>query len=274
MKKRVKVVVVLCALLMLMAIPVMAAELPALEPDADGKYTATYSEATAGNQYVLLVIKGGTGLSADNLTGLTADQITYIDQAAAGSTGGVTFAGFIPRTLPNSTVFISGTNLPATPIGFINGVGIEVTGTVKVVGVPVAGIKVALGSGTNDAFSATYSAETDATGAFVISSVPEANDYALKISKQYYVPYYKGTVAVSDSDSDGEVALLDGHVLYGGDLDESGSVTASDLGTFISDFGKTTGLLCTGSNIDAAGAVTATDLGLLISSFGKSAIVE
>ena len=67
------------------------------------KYTASYTGAEAGSQYVLLVVEG----TPDDYT-VSQDSILYIDQVAADDNGTVTFSGFIPMSIADSVVLLGG----------------------------------------------------------------------------------------------------------------------------------------------------------------------
>lgn len=84
------------------------------ENNSNTDYTGYYAnaarfgvstEGTAGSQYLLLVTRGAAG------TAPTASNIVYIDQAAADSSGGVTFNAY-PSTLAQShyCVYVVGTD--------------------------------------------------------------------------------------------------------------------------------------------------------------------
>jgi len=70
---------------------------------ANGKYSASYTDAEAGEQYVLLVVKG----SPDDYS-VTEDSILYINQTAADANGTVTFADFIPMKVADSVALLGG----------------------------------------------------------------------------------------------------------------------------------------------------------------------
>lgn len=67
------------------------------------KYTATYTGAEAGEQYVLLVVEG----TPESYT-VTQGSILYINQTAADANGTVTFSGFIPMNVADSVVLLGG----------------------------------------------------------------------------------------------------------------------------------------------------------------------
>lgn len=70
--------------------------------DGTASFSASYSEAAEGGQYALLVVAG----TADNYS-ITTDSILYIDQTAADADG-VSFTGFIPKTVTDSVVLLGG----------------------------------------------------------------------------------------------------------------------------------------------------------------------
>ena len=70
---------------------------------ADGKYTASYTGAEAGEQYVLLVVEG-----TPESYSVSQDSILYINQVAADANGVVTFSDFIPMNVANSVVLLGG----------------------------------------------------------------------------------------------------------------------------------------------------------------------
>lgn len=85
--------------------------------ESKGNFTASCSEAVSGNQYILLVVKG----TADSYS-VTEENILYIDQAGADGAG-ITFAGFIPKTVTDSVVLLGGE--------FQSGTSPMVLGTIK-----------------------------------------------------------------------------------------------------------------------------------------------
>ena len=70
---------------------------------ADGKYTASYTGAEAGSQYVLLVVEG----TPEDYS-VSQASILYINQVAADANGVVTFSDFIPMNVANSVVLLGG----------------------------------------------------------------------------------------------------------------------------------------------------------------------
>ena len=95
--------------------------------DSDGKYSCSYSEAQAGDEYMLFVVPGlYTDLQGTDRDSLV-DNLLYINQKTAES-GTVVFSGFIPSEETNSTVIISGTDLDPEILGYISHDYFTITG--------------------------------------------------------------------------------------------------------------------------------------------------
>ena len=74
---------------------------------SSGVYTAVFDEATPGEQYVLLVVRGEKKGDSYSYSMTSADNLLYIDQKAADSKGVVSF-DFIPMESYDGVVLLGG----------------------------------------------------------------------------------------------------------------------------------------------------------------------
>lgn len=109
MKRMIRALIAAAVLVSTLTCSALAAT-PDYTTDVDGTvtydaaaetYSASYTGAIAGEQYVLLVANG----TPDSYT-VAQDTIQYIDQAAADGT--VSFEGFIPMSVTDSVVLLGG----------------------------------------------------------------------------------------------------------------------------------------------------------------------
>lgn len=227
----------------------------------NGTYTATYTECQAEQQYVLLVVK-----KTDSRV-ISADTIMYIDQAKSDADGDVTFT-FIPKSTPDCEVLLGGVfpngegETPVTSpvvLGELIGKGVEVTGKVSKATAPV----VQLGTGDRENFVPVYTAEVAEDGTFTFTGVVEG-EYALQITQEYYITYYKAIVEVSADNA----SIGTNYKMYAGDIVPSGVVNVSDLTLLLRNYGSTEE---TPADINESGVVNVSDLSLLLGNYGKSA---
>lgn len=225
---------------------------------AEGKYTASYANATSGNQYVILVVKG----SADDYS-ISENTIMYIDQKAAESET-ISF-DFIPKSTPDCVVLLGGEfsdGQSPKVLGALIGQGVEISGTVDI-GVSVTSnvtLTVYHPDGTS-AGSSTMSSD----GSYAISSIPEGT-YYIKASKPGFIG---GLVEVTVT-GDGDISAIT-VPLYGGDLNTNGSINSVDLMALLDDFGaaEAEDMKNSYSDINENGMVNASDLMELLNNFGK-----
>ena len=225
---------------------------------AEGKYTASYANATSGNQYVILVVKG----SADDYS-ISENTIMYIDQKAAESET-ISF-DFIPKSTPDCVVLLGGEfsdGQSPKVLGALIGQGVEISGTVDI-GVSVTSnvtLTVYHPDGTS-AGSSTMSSD----GSYAISSIPEGT-YYIKASKPGFVSNMV-EVIVTGEENVGEISVM----LYGGDVNTDKMINAADLLALLSDFGKTEQDSITNgyADINEDTAVNAADLLELLANYGN-----
>lgn len=222
---------------------------------ADGKYTASYTGVTSGDQYALLVVAG----TPEDYT-ISEDSIMYIDQMAAeGET--ITFT-FIPRSTPDCVVLLGGTfsgSKSPEVLGTLESQGVTVSGSVTLQGrTNYSGATVTL-KGTE-----TYTATTDAKGTFTLDGVT-AGDYTLTITMPGYLSYTKTTLTVEDA------TTVTAKELLGGEIEVDGQVTILDLSKLLGEYGQ---VIVTASDINGDGQVTILDLSILLGNYGQVAVTE
>ena len=232
---------------------------------AGGKYTASYTGATSGNQYVILVVKG----SADDYS-ISENTIMYIDQKATES-GTISF-DFIPKSTPDCVVLLGGE--------FSDGQSPKVLGTLIGQGVTVSG-KVSLGAArlpgkhdgimvslTENTTGTVYTATSLGDGSFTIDGV-QAGIYTIQFSMDGFLKYTNSNVEIEES------TVLDLVSLKGGDINASGTIDGTDLSVLLGDFGSTVGDTASSeySDINGSGTVEGTDLSVMLSNFGEGNIV-
>lgn len=224
---------------------------------ADGKYTASYTGVTSGDQYALLVVAGTPG---DDYT-ISEDSIMYIDQMEAeGET--ITFT-FIPRSTPDCVVLLGGTfsgSKSPKVLGTLESQGVTVSGSVTLQGrADYSGATVTL---TGD--GGTFTGETDSTGAYSLDGVAPGS-YKLTITIPGYLSYTKTTLMVEDT------MTVDSKNLLGGDVNSDTQVTIDDLSLILADYLKTTD---GNTDINDDTQVTIDDLSITLSNYLSSAIIE
>lgn len=228
---------------------------------AGGKYTASYTGATSGNQYVILVVKG----SASDYS-ISENTIMYIDQKAAESET-ISF-NFIPKSTPDCVVLLGGE--------FSDGQSPKVLGTLIGQGVTVSG-KVTL-QGRSDYSGATatlsgkdggktYTATTNSAGIYTFDSVP-VGEYTLTITMPGYLSYTKTALAVEDITQVAEKNLL------GGDVNEVADsyVNADDLLVILDNFIQA--VQYPGMDINGDGYINADELSIILGNFAKYSVTE
>ena len=227
--------------------------------------TYTSNTLVAGNQYVLLIVKG-----TPESYSVSSGTIMYIDQTASGTSGdvSVSFADFMPRSLPDCVVllggaFAAGTASPVV-LGTIIGHGSTVTGSVSYLGTvtrPV--VKLTDTTNASSIYTATVSTPSSGTASYTFDAIPDGT-YTLSITKTGHKAY-SGTVTINADNT--EMAAV---TLLGGDVDADGGVTLSDLSSILTGFGQSgAGITVAGNDIDEDGGITLTDLSTTLTNFGK-----
>jgi hypothetical protein len=261
---------------MAFAIDAAAADLTTINQDGSGAYTVTRSGLQSGEQAVLLVVRDkALGVGGAFPAELAEGDITYVDQATVGADGSVAFAGFIPKQLPDSTVFLTAVSLSVPlAVGHIEGFGVAgkimvrsydpkkpVTATLYEAGttIPVDVIT----------FGAAASGEGQQTLSFAFENILDG-DYDLVVSKPGHVSF-----KITNMRVDGEDIDLTAHsnsdirtiVLPAGNLTGDSWVNSSDLSSLIagSNYGKVTENATNKSaDVNGDGYVNSSDLSIVI----------
>lgn len=232
MRKYLKLCVLVIALAALMMLPAFAGSVTATKNDSvDGaglvvkddtdnqQFTASYSKATGGGQYLVLMVKGGYDSEQEKyiyeIDEDSADDILYVDQVQADSTT-VSFTLY-PSAVTNSVVLLAGEGL-GTPVvlGSVEVAGVEVSG--KVTSYLTGNATVTL-LDNNDAVVATTTADADGNYSF---DAVAAGEYTLEVSKVNHVTReYEITVAA-------EAVELDLKIHPIGDINGDGKILSGD----------------------------------------------
>lgn len=233
MKKVITLCLALCLLVALLVFPAGAAQLEALQP-SDGKYSITYGEATEGNEYLVLVVRGlpDENNNPPSINISDVNSILYIDQAT-GTENGVSFNNFIPKSVVNSTVFISGTGMDKPKaVATIEGVGVEVSGKVTLQSRGSSGNQGATITLTsNDNPSDDFVGKSNSDGSFTLDGIPEGT-YTLTISMPGFLKYTVKTLII---ENETEIPAIN---LFGGDLNTDSQVTGADVSALLGDYLK------------------------------------
>jgi hypothetical protein len=275
---------IVCALLATFTVHAEAADLTTINQDGNGAYTVTRSGLQSGEQAVLLVVRD-KALGADGAlpAELAEGDITYIDQATADADGSVTFAGFIPKQLPDSTVFVTAESLPAPlAVGHIEGFG--VAGKILVRSYdPKKPITATLyEAGTTIAVD-VFTLDAAASGAgqqilpFAFENILDG-DYDLVVSKPGHVSFKITGIKVDGEDidltahSNPEIRTI---VLPAGNLTGDSWVNSSDLSDLIAglNYDKTTENAANkNADVNGDGYVNSSDLSIVIAAenYGKT----
>jgi hypothetical protein len=213
---------------------------------------------------------------------LTGGDITYIDQTVAED-GKATFNEFLPRSLPDSSVFITGSALDEPLfVGQIEGHG--VSGKVQIRSYdPKNPVTITLREAGTDTeliseiFEAAPSGNGQSTLSFTLENIPDGQ-YDLSVAKAGHVGYVIKNLTVAGEDVD-----LTAHsnpkintiVLAAGQLNSDRFVNSSDLSILISgaNYGKTAANAANAlTDINGDGYVNSSDLSILISgaNYGKT----
>lgn len=260
---------------------VAAADGATITVGSDGKLTVAVSGLTANKQYVLLQVKVDS--DAETAAALlanppayevgTEDTILYIDQDAAATGGSVSFSNFLPKSVSTSLFVLGGDDQPKI-VGALKANGVSVKGKVSSYNTKNA-TTVTLSNATGDSYTATIPAEsTSDAGAkaqdFEVTGVP-AGTYDLKVTKAGHLSYTVTGVVVGDTEVDLSASskAYSLMTLLCADIDGNDRSNASDLATFRTDFGKTTGNPLT--DCDGNGRRNAQDLAAFRLGFGKAA---
>ena len=232
----------------------------------DGKYSASYADAQVGKQYVLLVVEGTVDSEGAAPYSVTEDTIVYIDQQQATETG-VSFNNWIPMRTPDCVVllggvFEEGVDSPLV-LGTLKGQGVSVSGRVTTTASSIGNATVTLYKSDG---TFVLAATADNFGEFVLTSVPVGEKYLLKASKDGFVsiPVDVDMTLVESN------ITIDDIVIYGGDINENGSINVDDLGFILADYGLGDDRIYPLSDITGNGYVNVDDLSYLLDGYGKN----
>ncbi|MEG1577610.1 MAG: dockerin type I domain-containing protein [Oscillospiraceae bacterium] len=239
-----------------------------------GQYTVTATNSTASEaQCVVLVLKGlwEDKDFTNSTVPLAADSILYIDQqpvpAKAGATDGTATFTVYPKSLPDSTVILTGLSEKPQVVGYTEGKGVTVSGKVEFFGparMPTVTIQTAGGEQIGRQVTA-------ASGAYTIEGVPEAADYKVIVTRIGHLTYTKTGVSVTSG-----VALPEINIEQcAGDVNDNGKINVYDLTALLGEFNANgAGITVAGADIDAGGKVNVYDLKYLLNNFNKVNISE
>jgi hypothetical protein len=269
--------------LALSAIDAAAADLPEITQDANGAYTVTHNGLAEGEQAVLLVVKDkALGAGGAFPAEFKESDITYIDQATAVN-GSVTFDKFIPRQLPDSTVFVAAESFSAPiAVGGIKGFGVSGKISVKSYD-PKKPVTVTLYEAGTQIVVDTFTFETQTSGSgqttlsFEFENIIDG-DYDLTVSKPGHVDFKITNLRVNGEDVDltqHNKAEIREIVLTAGDLNGNNSVNIQDLNVILANFLKNADMSTNANaDINGNGVINIQDLSILIApaNFLKSQI--
>lgn len=233
-------------------------------------YTLVYeTDAQAGTQVVLIMMAGST-LEDGKVPLNVAGDISYIDQTAVVSDGGmkkVTFSGFIPKDTDEDyhSIYLGGLGEGPTYVTTISASGVMVSGTVEYFGSDTLTVNLYDNSKTNVVKTTTVSKVSDGKiGDFVFPDV-EIGLYHLKVNRDYCVSEYKPIVVSAGDMSVENIAYR----IFAGDVNSSGEINIFDISALLDDFGKSSGLIHQGSDVNLSGEVNIFDISALLDGFGK-----
>ena len=237
---------------------------------AQNTLTFSHDAIISGNQYALLIAKGTMPAGAvvnGTMAMPTIDSttLTYIDQTTAEGTT-VKFENFIPKSVPNSVVLLGGSfNGYESPvvIGFINGQGVLVTGTISI---PQNTSDTKLNNVTFTLFegdNALSNGVVDQNGTFSFSGVADGT-YKVSVKKP-------GCVSASTTVTvEGEEVSIGELTLYAGDVNGNNEINVYDLMDMLDDWGKSSDKLGSNySDTNENGFVNIYDLFVLLDNFGR-----
>ncbi len=282
MKYLYRLVLMILALMMLTSMSVYAATvtLGGVEVDGNlilqpvsGKYSVTYNESietelTAGQQIVLLVVKG-VATTPSGLT-ISADTIRYIDQAVSTDTS-IAFSNFVPSSIPNCTVLISGLTGVDGPkiVGYIEAVPVNVSGTVSYLsGVINRVATITLTEMNMPAYTPTsnvFTVQSNTSGQFNIPLVTEGT-YRLVATAQSHAKYTKNNISIVELDISG----ITGNLLSG-DIDGNDVIEFLDLSAILSNYNQ---VKTDPADVDGNGVIEFLDLSAVLSNYNKNAVVD
>ena len=282
MKYLYRLVLMILALVILTTMSVYAATvtLGGVEVDGNlilqpvsGKYSVTYNESietelTAGQQIVLLVVKG-VATTPSGLT-ISADTIRYIDQAVSTDTS-IAFSNFVPSSIPNCTVLISGLTGVDGPkiVGYIEAVPVNVSGTVSYLsGVINRVATITLTEMNMPAYTPTsnvFTVQSSTSGQFNIPLVTEGT-YQLIATAQSHAKYTKNNISIVELDISG----ITGNLLSG-DIDGNDVIEFLDLSSILSNYNQ---VKTDPADVDGNGVIEFLDLSAVLSNYNKNAVVD
>ncbi len=229
-------------------------------------------EKLTGDQYVVMMVEGTAKPDT-----ISAENILYIDQQAATSTG-VLFEIY-PKAQKDSVVLLSGNiddenkQVVVATLDYPEPTGYSISGTVVSYN-PTNPITVTLyKDGVATQYRTTISAGTgsgEVTQNFAIDNVP-SDTYDLVVEKIGHLKYTIRNININ------KPIELSNIIMKCGDVDNSGRIDFGDL-SLVVDF-RNYGLIKTEENencdLDGSGRIDFTDLTMIVdfNSYGKSNIV-
>ena len=230
---------------------------------ANGKYTASYTGVTSGNQYALLVVKATKDGDAEPIND---DTLMYIDQKEAESET-ISF-DFIPKSTPDCVVLLGGVfdggtggtvNSPVT-LGTLIGQGATIE-------VPKANVTFA---GTTsptlalaDEAGQEYSFTLGSDGAYSVSGVIDGT-YTLTVSKKSHLTYTL-KITVENGEVTGGIPAVQ---LLAGDVNDDNYINSSDISIVLQDYLKPN-MENAASNINEDGFVNSLDISAVLGNYLK-----
>ena len=226
--------------------------------NSDGTFLASYSKATEGEYYALVVVEGI--YTRTQTPAISEETVCHIDQVTAGENGAL-FDEFIPNSSEPATVYVGGSDLDDGPVilGYINSEGMFVEYMVNVE-VKADSDAEATVKFTSEEFE--IEAVYNETTAKYEADVPEGT-YTLTVEVPKHLSYTMNEFEVS---ADVEKSVT----VKGGDVDGNGTIDFDDLSEILGNY-KTT--VSTG-DIDGSGTIDFDDLSLVLANYKATATVE
>lgn len=235
-------------------------------------YTLVYETADPVGTQVVLIMMAGSSLTDGKVPISLSGDISYIDQTAVAAGIGsntVTFSGFIPMDTEEEfhSLYLGGLTGGPVWVATVSTSGILVSGTVEYFGSDNLTLNLYDSAKTNIVKTTTVSkAAADRTGPFAIANVDPGTYYIKAASRDYSVSEYRSiTVLPTDLAITGI-----NYKVYGGDVNNNGTINLLDISALLDDFGKTGGFKYQGSDVNGNGSVNLLDISALLDGFGKS----
>ncbi len=226
--------------------------------NSDGTFLVSYSKATEGEYYALVVVEGI--YTETETPAISEETVFHIDQVTAGENGAL-FDDFTPNSNEPATVYVGGSDLDDGPVilGYINNEAVteQYKVSVAVTADSDVAATVKLTSGKT-VVTAVYNEATDKYEA----DVPKGA-YTLTVEVPKHLSYTMNALEVM---ADVEKSVT----VKGGDVDGSGIIDFDDLSEILGNY-KTT--VSTG-DVDGSGTIDFDDLSLVLANYKATATVE